>query len=214
MSTQAQEIARPAESTSWKSRALVGLLVVQIIVGFEFFWTVLVKIVRGGFVSGLAADLQNRVQAAPGWYRSLADSVIIPNASLFGYLIIIGELFVGITLIATAIVWLVRWDSLSMTARRTLVGLIVLAAAAALAMNHQLPHRQRGHEPVAAAHRGLRRRRRHQHGVHAHRCDHRRGDRRGPAVVARWSPGERRPPRDGSLSSVDTFLAVSAMRMR
>jgi len=135
MSTQAQEIARPAESTSWKSRALVGLLVVQIIVGFEFFWTVLVKIVRGGFVSGLAADLQNRVQAAPGWYRSLADSVIIPNASLFGYLIIIGEFFVGITLIATAIVWLVRWDSLSMTARRTLVGLIVLAAAAALAMN-------------------------------------------------------------------------------
>jgi len=39
----------------------------------------------------------------------------------------------GITHIATAIVWLVRWESLS--ARRTLVGLIVLAAAAAPAMN-------------------------------------------------------------------------------
>jgi len=96
---------------------------------------VLVKIVRGGFVSGLAADLHDRVQAAPGWYRSLADSVIIPNASLFGYLIVIGELFVGVTLIATAIVWLVRWESLSPAARRVLVGLIVLAAAAALAMN-------------------------------------------------------------------------------
>ena len=135
MSTQTRAVVRPAEAATWKSRALAGLLVVQIIVGFEFFWTVLVKIVRGGFVSGLAADLQTRVQAAPGWYRSLADSVIIPNASLFGYLIIIGELFVGITLIATAIVWLARWESLSLPARRTLVGLIVLAGAAALAMN-------------------------------------------------------------------------------
>jgi hypothetical protein len=135
MSTQAQMVAGPAETATWKGRALVGLLVVQIIVGFEFFWTVLVKIVRGGFVSGLAADLHDRVQAAPGWYRSLADSVIIPNATLFGYLIIVGELFVGVTLIVTAIVWLARWDSLSLTGRRTLVGLIVLAAVAALAMN-------------------------------------------------------------------------------
>jgi hypothetical protein len=135
MSTQAQTIVGPAETTTWKGRALAGLLAVQIIVGFEFFWTVLVKLVRGGFVSGLAADLQTRVEAAPGWYRSLAHNVIIPNATLFGYLIIAGELFVGITLMATAIVWLVRWDSLSLTARRTLVGLIVLAAAAALAMN-------------------------------------------------------------------------------
>ncbi len=135
MSTQAYAVARPAERVAWKDRALAGLLVVQVIVGFEFFWTVLVKLVRGGFVTGLAADLQDRVQKAPDWYRSLAESVIIPNASLFGYLILIGELFVGITLIATAIVWLLRWERLSLTARRTLVGLIILAAAAALAMN-------------------------------------------------------------------------------
>jgi hypothetical protein len=119
----------------WRARLLAGLLVVQIIIGFEFLWTVLVKLVRGGFVSGLGADLQQRVQAAPGWYRSLAHSVIIPNATLFAYLILIGELFVGVTLIAAAIVWLVRWDKLSLAAKRTLVGLIILAAAAALLMN-------------------------------------------------------------------------------
>jgi len=39
---------------------------VQIIVGFELFWTVLVKLARGGFVSGLAVDLQDSVQAAAG----------------------------------------------------------------------------------------------------------------------------------------------------
>ena len=135
MSTQARAVVAPDDRATWKDRALVGLLVVQVIVGFEFLWTVLVKLVRGGFVSGLAADLQDRVQAAPDWYRSLADSVIIPNATLFGYLIVIGELFVGITLIATAIVWLVRWESLTLTTRRALVGLIILAAAAALVMN-------------------------------------------------------------------------------
>jgi hypothetical protein len=135
METQVPAAGRQAEAVMWKGRALAGLLTVQIVVGFEFFWTVLVKLVRGGFVSGLAADLQDRVQAAPGWYRSLADSVIIPNAHLFGYLVLIGELFVGITLIVTAVVWLVRWDSLSPAARRTLTGLIVLAAAAALLMN-------------------------------------------------------------------------------
>jgi hypothetical protein len=123
------------EKQGWRARLLPGLLVVQIIVGFEFFWTVLVKLVRGGFVSGLGADLTDRVQAAPGWYRSLAESVIIPNATVFAYLVLIGELFVGVTLIVAAVVWLARWDALSLSGRRTLVSLIILAALAAFAMN-------------------------------------------------------------------------------
>ncbi len=84
---------------SRKSRLLTSLLVVQIIVGFEFLWTVLVKHIGGAFVAGLGADLKDRVQAAPHWYQPLADSVIIPNATLFAYLVLIGELFVGITVI-------------------------------------------------------------------------------------------------------------------
>ena len=38
-------------------------------------------------------------------------------------------------MIVAAIVWLWRWDGLSLTAKRTLVTLILLAAAAALMMN-------------------------------------------------------------------------------
>jgi hypothetical protein len=124
----------PATAT-WRGRLFAGLLVVQMIVGFEFFWTVMVKLVRGGFVAGLGADLKDRVQAAPGWYQSLADSLIIPNASLFAYFVLVGELFVGITFIVTAVVWLVRWDSLSLRSRRILAGLVILAGLAALAMN-------------------------------------------------------------------------------
>ena len=135
MATRAADLPEPILATTWKGRLLTGLLVVQIIVGFEFLWTVLVKLVRGGFVAGLGADLKDRVQAAPSWYQSLADSVIIPNANLFAYLVLIGELFVGVTMIVAAIVWLWRWDRLSLTGKRTLVTLILLAAAAALMMN-------------------------------------------------------------------------------
>ena len=135
MATTVQTLPEPIREASWKGRLLTGLLVVQIVVGFEFLWTVLVKLVRGGFVAGLGADLKTRVEAAPGWYQSLANNVIIPNATLFAYLVLIGELFVGVTMIVAAIVWLWRWDGLSLTAKRTLVTLILLAAAAALMMN-------------------------------------------------------------------------------
>ena len=123
------ETVAPSD-TSLGNKLLYGLLVVQIIVGFEFFWTVLAKIVRGGFVSGLGADLTERVQAAPGWYHSFADSVVIPHATTFAYTIIIGELFVGIGLMAAGIVWLARWDHLSRNGR---IGLAAVSGAAALA---------------------------------------------------------------------------------
>jgi len=125
------DLAAPART----SRFVAGLLVVQMIVGYEFLWTVVAKLVHGDFVSGLAADLQDRVQAAPAWYRSFAEHVVIPHATLFGYLIIAGELFVGVVLIAGAIVWLARWGTLTNAGRRGLVIAILLAALAALAMN-------------------------------------------------------------------------------
>jgi hypothetical protein len=79
------------QTTTMRSRLLSGLLIVQIVVGFEFFWSVLTKFVRGGFVAGLGADLQERVQAAPSWYASIADNIIIPNARLFAMLTIAGS---------------------------------------------------------------------------------------------------------------------------
>jgi hypothetical protein len=135
MSTAAQTVEQPATAVAVKSRLLAALLVVQIIIGFEFFWSVLTKLVRGGFVSGLGADLQDRVKAAAPWYASFARDVVIPHATIFGYLIIAGELFIGITMIVTAVVWLSRWDTLSLPTRTTLAALIALAAAGALFLN-------------------------------------------------------------------------------
>lgn len=119
----------------WSGPFLRGLLVVQIVVGFEFLWSVVAKLVRGGFVSGLGADLTQRVQAAPSWYASFAHNVVVPHAGSFAVLIIAAELFIGGVLIGGAIFWLARWGALSRGGRLTLTGLVALAALAALFMN-------------------------------------------------------------------------------
>ncbi len=135
MSSTVQTTQPPATTMALKGRLLAGLLVVQIIVGFEFFWSVLSKLVRGGFVSGLGADLQNRVKAAPAWYASFTNSVVVPHASAFAYLILAGEIFIGVTFIVAAAVWLARWDRLSVVARTVLSGVTAVAALGALLLN-------------------------------------------------------------------------------
>ena len=126
--------ARPPEPNESTSRAaarlpLVGLLLVQLLVGYEWFVSGLTKIVRGGFPSGLAKELTEKSQGAPGWYRSFLDGSIIPHASAFGYLIEIGELLVGVALIAAALVWLTRWKRLPDAGR---LGVLVTTVVASL----------------------------------------------------------------------------------
>ena len=107
---------------------LVGLLLVQLFVGYEWFMSGLTKIVRGGFPSGLGKELNDKSSGAAHWYRNLLDGSIIPNATVFGYLIEIGELVIGIALVAAALVWLLRWERLSYRGRLTVLATTVLAA--------------------------------------------------------------------------------------
>jgi hypothetical protein len=113
---------------------LVGLLLVQLLVGYEWFVSGLTKIVRRGFPSGLAKELTEKSQGAAGWYRSFLDGSIIPHASAFGYLIEIGELLVGVALIASALVWLTRWDRLSDAGRVGVLATTVVASLVAVFM--------------------------------------------------------------------------------
>ena len=113
---------------------LIGLLVVQLLVGYEWFLSGLTKIVRGGFPGGLADDLTEKSEGAPGWYRSFLDGSVIPNASTFGYLIEIGELLVGLALIVAAIVWLARWERLSDGGRIAILAATVLASLGGIFM--------------------------------------------------------------------------------
>ena len=113
---------------------LIGILLIQIFVGYEWVDSGLTKIVRGGFPAGLAADLHERVKSAPGWYQSFVDGSIIPHGVLFGYLIEIGELLVGIALIAAALVWIFRWQRLPDLGRLTLLAVTIVAAVGGIFM--------------------------------------------------------------------------------
>ena len=108
---------------------LLGLLAIQVIIGYEWFMSGLTKIVRGGFPSGLADELTEKSEGAASWYGSFLDSVVIPNGSTFGVLIILGELAVGAALIAAAALWAFRWERLGSGGR-----IAVLAATAASAL--------------------------------------------------------------------------------
>jgi thiosulfate dehydrogenase [quinone] large subunit len=128
----------PARSNQESGRTsrlpLIGLLLIQLFVGYEWLNSGLTKIVRGGFPGGMAADLSDRVKSASGWYRSFVDSSIIPHAVVFGYLIEIGELLVGIALIAAALVWLFRWEQLPRMGRVGVLWVTILAALGGIFM--------------------------------------------------------------------------------
>ncbi len=113
---------------------LIGLLLVQVFIGYEWFMSGLTKIYRGGFPSGLADELTEKSEGAPGWYKSFLDGSIIPNASAFGYLIEIGEVLIGVALIAAAVVWLFRWERLPDGGRVAVLAVTALASLGAIFM--------------------------------------------------------------------------------
>lgn len=107
---------------------MVGLLVVQIIIGYEWFISGLVKIVRGDLPSGLAEALLKKSPSAATWYGSFLNRAVIPNAVIFGYVVEISELLAGVVLIVGPLVWILGWDRLSDRMRKAV--LIAIAAAA------------------------------------------------------------------------------------
>jgi len=113
----------------------VGLLAVQVAIGYEWLMSGLTKIIRGGFPAGLAEELEEKSVGSPGWYRTIIDDVLIPNASTVGYLTEIAELLVGIALIGVAVAFIVAPDRLTMRIQEALFAVTAVAAALALLMN-------------------------------------------------------------------------------
>lgn len=114
---------------------LIGLLLIQILIGYEWFMSGVVKIVRGGFPGGLADELTEKSEGIGGWYRSFLDDAVIPNAQAFGYLIELGELLIGVALIAAALTWLLAWERLPVNGRKAVLLVTLLAAVGGVFMN-------------------------------------------------------------------------------
>ena len=117
-----------AELRGKPSLSMIGFLVVEMIIGYEWFISGLVKFVRGRFPAGLADELVEKSEGAAVWYGRFLESAVIPNASLFGYAIETSELLAGVALIAGPLVWLFAWDRVSDRTRRAV--LFTTAAAA------------------------------------------------------------------------------------
>jgi hypothetical protein len=115
------------------STLAVGYLVIQAVIGYEWFASGLTKLVHADFPAGLAADLHDREKDAASWYRHFLNSSVIPHASTFGYLIEIVELAAGVVLIATAVIFLWR-RSLDAATTRVMAGATALAALAGLVL--------------------------------------------------------------------------------
>lgn len=114
---------------------LLGLLAIQIIIGYEWLMSGFTKVVRGGFPAGLSDELTEKSEGAASWYASFLDSVVIPNGSTFGVLIILGELAVGAALVAAAALWAFRWAALGAGGRVAVLAASFAGALGGIFMN-------------------------------------------------------------------------------
>ncbi len=78
------------------------LVVIRLILGVEWFMAGLGKVLQTAptFPEGMVDTLGFFASSNPNdWYVNLINNAFLPNATLFGYLVMLGELIVGITLI-------------------------------------------------------------------------------------------------------------------
>ncbi len=116
------------------SVALAGLLILEILIGYEWLISGLTKVIRGDFSSGLADQLADKVAAVPGWYADFFKGVVIPNAPVFGYVIEVAELLVGFALVVGPLLWLFAWDRIPSRLQSAVVLLLTAASIGAIFM--------------------------------------------------------------------------------
>lgn len=107
--------------------SMIGFLVVEMIIGYEWLISGFDKFVQGSFPADLARELSEKSEGTSAWYGAFLKSAVIPNARMFGYVVETSELLAGIALIGGALIWLFVWDRVSDRMRMT----VLLSTAAA-----------------------------------------------------------------------------------
>jgi hypothetical protein len=115
---------------------LIGLLVVQVIIGYEWLVSGVTKLWRGGFAVGLGAELREKSKGVAAWYRPLLRDAVIPHAWAVGWAVLVAEVLVGVALLVAAGVWLssIRQGIVRSSTRRA-AGVAAAAGIVAIAMN-------------------------------------------------------------------------------
>ena len=116
------------------SLSMIGLLIVQMIIGYEWVLSGIAKFVQGDFPSGLGDELAAVSAEAAGWYAGFLNSVVIPNATAFGYLIETAEVLAGAALIVGPLIWIFAWERTPEGLRTTVLFLMIAAAVGGIFM--------------------------------------------------------------------------------
>ena len=75
------------------------LVLLRVYTGVYFLYYGFGKLRRDNFVDGMVSFLNSQLESSFGIYRPFLESVVLPNNSLFAFLVAWGEFTVGIALI-------------------------------------------------------------------------------------------------------------------
>lgn len=111
------------------SMPMTAFLAFQMILGFEWFWSGIAKfIMPGGFPASLPGELGEIIENAPAWYANLLSGFVLPQAILFGYVIEIAELLIGIAFLFGPLIWFFVWNRTPDLIKSALFSLTAAAA--------------------------------------------------------------------------------------
>lgn len=82
------------------NKVVAGFLtLLRIYIGYRWLTAGIGKLTSGGFDASGFIKMASENTAAPAWWQSFLETVALPNAGLFSFMVQWGELLVGIALI-------------------------------------------------------------------------------------------------------------------
>ena len=87
------------EFQSKKSIHLWPITLLRVYTGIFFLSHGFGKIQGGNFTEGMTGFINGRLEGSFGFMRAFLESVVLPNAGFFGFLVSWGELLIGLALI-------------------------------------------------------------------------------------------------------------------
>jgi uncharacterized membrane protein YphA (DoxX/SURF4 family) len=86
-----------------------GIVLVEAAIGYEWLLSGLNKILNGHFTAGLASTLRDAMKNNPNsWWVTLTQHFVVPNVTLIGPLVPIGELLIALGFFTGAALWFIR----------------------------------------------------------------------------------------------------------
>lgn len=133
----------PAPAVSLTTSANIALAGLQLVIGYQWLVSGVDKILLGTFPAQMGTLLTGQIGGGklPGYFAALLRALVVPNAPVFGYAIMLGETLAGLGLVAAGLLALLRslaeahasgrlWQVFALT-DRLVTSLAPLAAAGA-----------------------------------------------------------------------------------